>query len=435
MKPLKALMVSIVLGLASLAAAAGGPELPWLEGMASPRIEQLRKQVEDGDASAVPRFWEEMKQQHTPLVEALPGDSGHVLVTFLYQATGPTRRVALVAPLSTDRATPLMNRLGDSDLWYKTYGLRNDMRFSYSFLPNPTPETIRRVELYLPDPLNPKSLPVGIHLGRSALELPAAPPQPWIAAIPGVRNGSLSEEEVESKVLKSRRWAWVYTPAGYDPKRKAPYPVLVCFDGATYSAPEGIPVPIILDNLIAQKKIPPMMAVLIKQNPQPQRNIELSNNPEFVDFVADELLPAVRQKWRATADPAQTIVCGFSAGGLASAFAAFRRPDVFGNVLSQSGALWPGQTRDNPQHEWLTRQFESSPKLPTRFVLQAGIVEVVTTPLSGPSILEGNRHLRDVLSAKGYEVYYSEVAGGHEPLSWRGGLAEGLIQLMGKEGK
>ena len=36
----------------------------------------------------------------------------------------------------------------------------------------------------------------------------------------------------------------------------------------------------------------------------------------------------------------------------------------------------------------------------------------------------------DVLRAKGYEVFYSETAGGHEPLNWRGGFAEGLIQLF-----
>jgi len=100
-------------------------------------------------------------------------------------------------------------------------------------------------------------------------------------------------------------------------------------------------------------------------------------------------------------------------------------------VLSQSGAFWPGKERENPEHEWITRQYEASKKLPVRFVLQAGVLEVVNTPLNGPSILMCNRHMRDVLKAKGYEVYCSEIGGGHEPLSWRGGLAEGLIQLLG----
>jgi len=39
--------------------------------------------------------------------------------------------------------------------------------------------------------------------------------------------------------------------------------------------------------------------------------------------------------------------------------------------------------------------------------------------------------LRDVLLAKGYEVHYDEFYGGHDFLSWRGSLADGLIALMG----
>jgi enterochelin esterase family protein len=39
--------------------------------------------------------------------------------------------------------------------------------------------------------------------------------------------------------------------------------------------------------------------------------------------------------------------------------------------------------------------------------------------------------LRDVLRVKGYEVHFQEFAGGHDYLSWRGTLADGLIALMG----
>ena len=46
--------------------------------------------------------------------------------------------------------------------------------------------------------------------------------------------------------------------------------------------------------------------------------------------------------------------------------------------------------------------------------------------------LESNRHMRDVLLAKGYDVHYREFVGGHDYLSWRGLLADGLISLIGK---
>jgi enterochelin esterase-like enzyme len=49
----------------------------------------------------------------------------------------------------------------------------------------------------------------------------------------------------------------------------------------------------------------------------------------------------------------------------------------------------------------------------------------------GGAILEPSRHMLDVLLAKGYEVHYQENVGGHDYLSWRGGLADGLIALVG----
>jgi enterochelin esterase family protein len=117
---------------------------------------------------------------------------------------------------------------------------------------------------------------------------------------------------------------------------------------------------------------------------------------------------------------------------LASVFFAFRRPDLFGNVLSQSGAFWPGRDRSDPHHEWLTDQIQSSRKTAVRFALQVGVLETGgPTPLNGPTILKTNRHLRDVLAEKGYDLQYSEMAGGHEPITWRGGLAEGLIHFLG----
>jgi len=411
-------------------------EAPWREVADSPRIEGLKKQIVSGEANAAGKFWDEMKLNGAPLIEKLPNDPRHVLLTFLHKADTPTTSVVLLAQFyvrdNRDDSLRAMTRLLDTDIWYKTYWIRSDMRFSYSLVPNPTPESLGNHELQLPDPLNPKSLPPGTNVGKSLVELPAAASQPWI--IPNTRNaaGRLEEDQIESKILKGQRRAWVYTPAGYDPKRVTPYPLLICFDGWVYSRPEFVPTPTILDNLIAAGKIPPIIGLFVDQAPQPQRNIELTNNQSFLDFVANELLPRVRQKWRATSLPSQTIVCGSSTGGLASAFFAFRHPDMFGAVLSQSGAFWPGRERSDPNHEWLTSQFQSSAKLPIRFVLQVGVLETGgPTPLNGPTILAANRHLRDVLAQKGYDVQYIEMAGGHEPVTWRGGLADGLIHLLG----
>src|SRR5688572_12247905 len=47
------------------------------------------------------------------------------------------------------------------------------------------------------------------------------------------------------------------------------------------------------------------------------------------DFLAKELVPWVRSHYNVTKDPKQTVVTGYSAGGLASTYVALRHPHVF----------------------------------------------------------------------------------------------------------
>ena len=73
-------------------------------------------------------------------------------------------------------------------------------------------------------------------------------------------------------------------------------------------------------------------------------------------------------------------------------------------------------------------------RLPLRFYMNAGSFEaqVFGGPGGVAGILESSRHMRDVLLGEGYEVHYQEFVGGHDYLSWRGLLADGLIALIGK---
>jgi enterochelin esterase-like enzyme len=256
---------------------------------------------------------------------------------------------------------------------------------------------------------------------------------------------------------------------------------------------------VILDNLLADNRTPPLVAVLF-DSPDDVRS-ELGNSPIIAEFVAQELLPWVRRHYHIIANPAHTIVGGLSAGGCAAAYMGLRHPELFGNVLSQSGAFWqwgmerawvrslqralqrlghdPGPldgdfgretvralrafqtdkgicvdgnpvgqpTKDaieaalgeawqpdiEVEHEWLARQFAASPRLPLRFYLDAGRLEVWPTPDDGPSLRLANRHMRTVLQAKGYPVHYAEFGGGHDWICWQGTLADGLVALLGAD--
>jgi enterochelin esterase family protein len=221
---------------------------------------------------------------------------------------------------------------------------------------------------------------------------------------------------------------WIYRPPGFTPNG-GPYPLLVVFDGKQYV--DWLAAPTTLDNLIAAAAIPPAVAVFVGNA---RRSQELGGSPALVEFLTDELVPWVRARSGATADPAQTVIAGSSLGGLAAVFAAVRRPDVFGNVLSQSGAFnWnhPGE-RD---WEWLVHEIDRTTRLPVRFWLDVGQFETVPKfgphpDADGPTLLDANRYLRDVLRAKGNEVHYTEFVGGHDYIWWRGTLADGLLALL-----
>jgi enterochelin esterase family protein len=55
----------------------------------------------------------------------------------------------------------------------------------------------------------------------------------------------------------------------------------------------------------------------------------------------------------------------------------------------------------------------------------------ITVMPQEPHILRANRHLHNVLRAKGYWVHYAEFCGGHQYINWRGTLSDGFMALIG----
>jgi enterochelin esterase-like enzyme len=428
---------SVLLLISTIALSAQVPPFVPADPSASPRIAALRKNVEAGNTAEVAQFWADVAKMHTPLIEPIAGDDYSSLVTFVWQAKDDTRNVVLFGGVAgIDLAANQLTRLGVTDVWYKTYKVRNDARFTYQFSPNDSLEPLekldpkdtagmmKRFSTMRPDPLNPRRFQQG-PTPSSYVEMPGAPPQPWIVPVDNPPKGTVEQKRLRSAILNNERTVWVYTPPGFTAGGER-YPLLVVFDGPVYV--RTVPVPVILDNLIAKKRIPPMVAIVLA-NPTPtSRGTELPCHAPFADFLAKEVAPWMRDNYYATSDAARTLVGGSSYGGLAAVFAALRHPEVFGNVLSQSGSFWWAPDNDT-EAEWLARQFVTSPKLPVRFFLEVGLMEAGPTPHGGPSQVVVNRHMRDILTAKGYAVHYREFNGGHEYLSWRGSFADGLLFL------
>ncbi|WP_103535604.1 enterochelin esterase [Streptomyces sp. SM11] len=408
------------------------PTGPGATAVRSPLLRTLLEDVRAGKPGAEEAFWRHVTTTGAPLVEPDPeGDPGHRLVTFVHRedpARPATHVLALVHTVTDkdrhagDLAPHLMDRLEGTGVWAISHRLRADHRASYQFhatdgtrqdaLRADRASWLRVLDHAEPDPLNDRA-PLPSRDGRnpaSVCELPEAPAQPRTRRREDVDRGRTLDAEVDGRRIS------VHLPPGHRPDGD-PYALAVLLDGEMWGPVLGVGD--ILDNLHADGGLPPTVAVLV--DTMGRRMEDLACSAPFVDWLADTLLPWTEQEYRAGADAARTVVAGQSAGGLTAAFAAFQRPDRFGLALSQSGSFWwPDDERGS---EWLTGQYARAERRPVTLHLEVGLQEWM--------LLAENRRFRNVLRARGYDVRYREFNGGHDYACWRGGLAEGLAELLG----
>ena len=408
----------------------------------SPRLLALQRNLGQGDrAGALARFWKEVAKAGTPMIEPVPGKPDAMRVTFLAKGPIDAERIDLGVFAVFNRVPwtsgDPFEHLPGSDVWFRSYVLPAAMRSPYQLIGSRTAVPglawqrawegedadghPRSYDLLL-DPLNPRTVDDVYFLPHSRDNIfagPAAPPERWLRGDAPL-NGRLTTLTVPSRILGNRRTVLVYMPPIRPGAKTAPG-MLLLFDGLSYRNPGMVPE--MLDRMIAAGAIPPMAAVMVDFIDGKQRQVELAANDRFSDFIGTELVPMLRRRFGLSTDPARSIVAGASRGGLAASYMALRYPSLFGNVIGQSSALWWAPTPAGMGKDWLLQRYESAPKLPVRFYLEAGSLE-------DPVDMRGtNRRFADALRAKGYTVCHGEYLGGHTFLHWRANLPQALITL------
>lgn len=415
----------------------------------SPRIRALCEAVASGKSDATETFWAEIVAVGTPLIERLPDDQTGYLATFLWRETGPTANVVHVEWYSPgDLPDKRFTHIDRTDIWYRTLRIRSDVRGVYRILPNDSllpvhhdPDPEGRFARMLLDPLNPRRVLPDRLIGManpdwgdaSVFALPDAVALPTAVVSEDVPHGPVIERTIDSTVLGRERTVWVHETPRADGDKRAAW-LLIQFDGDRCL--DVFDLPWLLDGLAARGDIPPLITVMVDT---PDRGIDLPCNDRFAAFLADELVPWARERYRIAPGPEAVIAAGQSYGGLAAAWAVLRRPDAIGNAFCQSGSFWwmPGldelpashRLGDAPEYAWLPAQVAAWPRGDGRFFIEAGVLEAGNDGVE-PSLLSTNRHMRDVLLAKGYDLTYREYAGGHDYHIWRGMYPDGLKQLM-----
>ncbi len=161
-----------------------------------------------------------------------------------------------------------------------------------------------------------------------------------------VPHGAISSRHYYSNVTQSWRRLFIYTPPGYDQNTAERYPVVYIQHGGgedeTGWGTQG-KVDIILDNLIAEGKARPMIAVMANGNVSSGRGGYSSEGmADFKKEVTQNIVPFVDGNYRTLIDAKNRAICGLSMGGGQSFYVGLESLDLFSAVGVFSTGLFGG---------------------------------------------------------------------------------------------
>lgn len=222
---------------------------------------------------------------------------------------------------------------------------------------------------------------------------------------------------VETHNIDYKRKITVYIPAQYKADSEAPFQVI-------HDGPGGKPnagLLHIFDNLIAQKRIPPIVVIWIANGGGDaqghERGKEYDNmNGDYAEYIETEVLPRVEKncKVKLTKDPNGRAAMGNSSGGSAALIMAWFRTDLYHRVLTTSGTFvnqaWPFDPK-YPDGAWGFHEtlIPNNPKKPLRIFLAVGDADLLNPNVMRDNMhdwVEANHRMAKVLKAKGYEYQY-----------------------------
>jgi len=258
---------------------------------------------------------------------------------------------------------------------------------------------------------------------------------------PGVPSGTLSAKITHvSKIYDGMKSDyWVYVPAQYQPA--TPAAVMVFQDGEWYTDRNGNnPALNVIDNLIAQKKIPVMICIFINpgdisDSPETptfdfvkaysdrwQRTMKDSMRSTLYDtvsdryarFLRDEILAEVATKYNLRKDGYSHAITGLSSGGICSFNAAWQTPDQFARVISWIGSFSAIQWKEDPAVPDGGQDYPDKilrePKRNIRVWLQDGSEDLDLRYGNWPL---ANLRMANALKAREYDFHFSFGKGTH----------------------
>ena len=235
-------------------------------------------------------------------------------------------------------------------------------------------------------------------VARDPAPADAPPPQP------GQRRN------ISSHPAPYTRKVAVYVPKQYVPGTVAP--LIIGADGPDLGLFRA------LDNLIAQKRLPAIIAVSIGNGSGDgggsERGLEYDTmSGKYAEFVEAEVLPLVEKQYnvKLTKDPDARMTMGGSSGGSAAMAMAWFHPELYHRVLTYSGTFvnnqWP--TDPNLPHgafELEEHLIPASPAKPLRIWMEVGDRDNGRPGDPSHDWVEANEIMAKALAAKGYHYQF-----------------------------
>lgn len=251
---------------------------------------------------------------------------------------------------------------------------------------------------------------------------PDSYPKPGVPA--GKLTGPFSHTSRVYPGMKANYW--VYVNAGADTRNGAP--VMVWQDGETLVGNLDLlrlRMQIVTDNLVAKKRIPPMVHVLISpgQGAPRMRSIQYDTvSDTYSKYLLDEILPEVQQTHKLRTDAYSRAIAGASSGAICALNAAWYRSDQFSRVLSHIGSYagiqWnPEKGQDGGYI--VPYRVRREPRKNIRIWLSDGAGDIENQAGSWPL---NNILLANSLKSKGYDFHFRFGEGTHA-------IAQGALDL------
>ncbi|MFN1835902.1 alpha/beta hydrolase-fold protein [Balneola sp. MJW-20] len=297
-----------------------------------------------------------------------------------------------------------------TDLWYARDTFPADSRIDYKITLNSND--------WILDPSNPHTQYSGFG-PNSELRMPEWKEEKLNKLNPEAPKGILSEEQrINSSELGYVVSYKVYTPPGYGNLENLP--VLFVTDGHEYADPRLGALTIVLDNLLFNKRIEPLLVVLLSPLAQDKeesnrRVDELGINEDYLSFFSSELIPVINEEYKVSNLAEDRAILGTSLGGLNAAYFIFTKPELLGKAAIQAPAFWFNQ-------EIYSIVRNSKAQDPEIFMSVGTIGDN----------LNDARQMKKILLEKKYSFDYLEVNEGHSWGAWSSQLDDILIQFYGK---